>query len=462
MRKLETRLVLFHSLGAEIGPLPDVIESAITVSLSGLPVLTITYPVQGLNAKYLIDECEIGFQIKQRNGDWVEPTNARFVYQTHRTDHIERPGNYTTDFIGVGDHARYALVYDNYGKTVTKEGNVEFTFATPGEIVKFIFDNAVARGWSGLTYTFTNTHDSAGQPWDSFVKLSLAMNDNLLDTIETMQTQGLADVVWSGRTLYMYKVDTVYNRDLTSSNPPVKFFHGEGQIAAPDYQSTVDKMTHAIVMGDDGKRWVFGNGTTAASGRREVTLSQGGVEDEATAQKLAASYLERGKKASVNRTREFKLENDETALPFEDFRQGDWVYSQHGLEFETLRIVSFSLTTTHNGQRGHVVLGEPLPDFDKSVAKRLATLTDGKPQTPQKPTNGVDPRIPNRPTLAGAVTSSYYDANGNLQGVVELTVLHDGKASNGANAGKLTYWLESRPTGSTDTWSRVAKTEEQF
>lgn len=462
MRNLETRLVLYASLGAEIGPLPDVIESAITVSLSSLPTLTITYPTPGLNAGHLEDDCEIGYQVK-RDGNWWEPPGCRFVYQSHRVDWIETPSNYATELIGVGDHARYATVYDNYGKTVTKEGNVQFTFATPGEIVKFIWDNAVGRGWRGLSYSFTNTHDSAGQAWDSFVKLSLGMNDNLLDTIETMADQGLADVVWSGRTLHMYKVDTVYNRDQTASNPPVKFFHGEGQIAAPDYQNTSDKMTHAIVMGDDGKRWVFTNSGTAASGRREVVLSQGGVENEATAQKLSNSYLSRGLKAKVNRTREFKLEDDQVAKPFNDFRQGDWVYSQYGTKFETLRIVSFSLTTTTQGQRGHVVLGDPMDDLESAIAKRVATMTDGKPQTPQKPTTGTDPRVPAKPTLAGAVTSSYYDANGNLQGVVEVTVLHSGKATNGADAGKLTYWLESKPkTQAADTWSRVAKAEEQF
>jgi len=427
---MQTRFVAYDRLGARRGVVPDPLEVTVTATLNELSTVSLHYARSGVNATMLDNVPELAVE-RWDGTTWVELRDARLRHLTVDFDRLEEVPTRRYDFIGVGEALKGVLVYGVYGLPTNKDGNPQFKTSNAGRILSTIWDNAVSRGWTGFSYSFSPTVDSNGQPWAKTFTISYSVDQNLLNILQGMVAQGLVDFYWQGRTLHVYNSGTYLAREKSTGASPIKFDGGVGGVdAAPEMEDVSNLATHVVVLGENKLRWEFATGTIVPEGRREIVLSYSGVDDVGTAQMLADPHILRAQNYLKNTTRQFHITDDTKILPFETYYVGDWVQVLRGTTYERMRIYSINLQRNANGLQGYVQLGDRIDDLLEVMYARIQGLTGGVANEGGTPPAATG-RIPAAPT--GLVVSSdvYIDKDGVTQGILTMSWAHSGKDTNG-------------------------------
>lgn len=432
--QMRTRLVSYTPFGPAGSVLPDALESQIVTPLGELPTAQVHYHRDGVNAVQLDGMTELGFEYYSTLG-WVEPPNGRFLSMKGGFDHLEATPTRKYSFVGVGWMLRQAKVWEANGLQVDADGKVQFLSANAGQIMATLIANAQGRGWgAGVSIDFDSTADSSGQAWAKIITIAYDLDLDLETVLTNLYQQGVCDYRWEGRTLRIFNPETTMAADLTVGASPVRLVVNDGQTSAPEEWTNEDLLTHAMVLGEDGKRWEFANGANSALGRLEKVITQGGVSDEGTASLLAQTDLLAGSETQISFTREFVVTDESVVWPYRTYTLGDWVLAQRGTTFERLRTVSLSLTVNADGVKGHAVLGTRLQDLLTKLAKRTKGITGGASAggSGARPApEGPDLRTPDAPAGLVVQVDVYLDNAGFQQGLVNLDWAHTGTATDG-------------------------------
>lgn len=449
---MEFRFVAYDRLGAWRGVLPNPLEAIPVTALNDLATLTLSYDRLSPNHQYLDNDPEVAVE-RLYNGAWVEIPYARFRCLSVDFDHLNDVPVRSYTFIHIGEALSGVTVYSANGRPLTEDGAVQWRNASPGKVISNIWADALTRGWKGFSLNFTSTTDSAGQPWANTFTMAFDVDTSLSGVLHRLVALGLCDYRWVGRQLQLFNADTTLGVDQTITPTPVSIMSTgkpAGVDSAPEETDTSNLATHVIVLGEEGKRWVFPTGYIAPEGRRELVLSYSGVNDEGTARLLATPSIYKGANELKNTTRQFHLTPDTKVLPFETYNVGNWVWVQRGLIRERMRIRVISLQIDSNGVQGFVTLGDKIDETLEIMYEQIQRLTGGVSNqgtsTPGKPPG----RLPKDPTNLDATATPYVDNYGRTVGVVLLGFVHDHQDAAG-NPVQIDYYPTwYRPTGTTE------------
>jgi hypothetical protein len=460
---MRTRLVAYTVLGDRLGVIPDSLVTTVTCPFgSDLAALQIDYPAQGRRHGLLETKPEVAVEWWDEAADeWAEPDNARFhvIKRSWNSATDEESRKY--DAVGVGWLTRKARVWT--GKNMNASGQRQWNALSPGAIVGTVFDDAQGRGWGpGLSRTFTDSHDSAGEPWANELTIAFAPSDALDTVISSLVTQGVADVSWTGRALNLYNADATLGRDLTLGDAPVWVRHS-GVTSAPE-EGTIENLTTAVrIAVDNGGTFDRENPEALTTyGRLETFQTQSGVTDEATIALLSQQSLKEGEAEQVQLSREFNTDST-TFWPWRDYRPGDWVFVDredgNARSRDRVRVQQVSLTRNEEGVSGHVTLGTRLDDYLTRLGRRTAAIVAGSTGEGGSgtPPIGADQRPPAR--VIGLVGSSdaYIDTAGIARARVVLVWSDVTVDNQGVLLGIRGYEVWGRRAG-VDDWSLITTT----
>lgn len=423
-RGMGMRYVAYEEAGARLGVLPDTLAGTFTCPRQETPSLSLSYPngEQGVRGILLDQAIEVAVELTYDGETWVEPPNARFMNLSSSWNLVEEGTEHrTADFIHIGQRLDGALVWSVPAAAADKDGKYKFNSRNAGAILRTIWDAAVKRGWGkGLSLDFSTELDSAGQAWATRTTVSFDPTISLKSILEALMNMGMIDYQWRGRTLQVYNADAALKRE----NRDVVWRLNSGTTSAPEKLDWSKLCTHVLVKGEGGRLWTFRNPEAPADlPRTEKVVEAGGVELEATARAVADLTLKTGASAAQEVKREWEA-NDVQWLPFEDYRNGDWVQVDRRYGLERMRITQISISVTENGRcQGHTTFGTVLDDVLARMAKKQkgilgAVNSDGKNPRPETPKSKYAPLPPQGLTIASqAVIAS----NGWPMAVASLT-----------------------------------------
>ncbi|WP_433444545.1 hypothetical protein [Nonomuraea sp. CA-141351] len=461
---LDLRLAAHSPNGARIGTLPQPLNVEAAWPLNDVGSLRLAYSSSAVGAELLAQPCEVAVEWSTDGVTWTEPPDGRFLLIRRRADQVDETGLATCELPGYVWMLRKVILYPGAAPLV--DGKRPFLSAMPGAILQTFLLEGQARGaLPALTWDFTPTHDSAGQPWAKILTIYYRPGLDALTTLINLAEQGVCDFRMSGRTLQVFNADTALARDLAAGDAPVDLRFGRDVIAAPDVGTFEDLASAALVVGDDGFRasYTYG-GAVAPWGRWETYIGQGGVSDPGTAQLLAEAVLLRSGHERVQRTRQI---SPYTArwLPWRDYRPGDRILapSEGGL-MESLRVRQLTVTRDKDGVLGgNLVLNDRLLERDLRLARRTAGIVGGSTAeggsgarpAPESPA----PRTPAAPSGLIVNPVAYVDEHGLPRGQVTATwgAVTTDVAGVALNVGGYELFMRINEAGA--PWFLVASTE---
>jgi len=440
--------------------LPVPLEFTPVHSLNELPTLSIHYPRWAIGSTFLDNDPEVAFEYCNDGKTWIEPRNSRFRLQGVELDWLDTTETTRYDFIGIGEVLRGITVFDAYGLPLNDEGKVQFPLTNAGQVLNIIWINARdQRGWTGFTNNYSSTNDSNGTPYGHQFSTSYEKKTSMAMILDTLVGQGLVDYFWQGRQMNLVKANSTLSFT-DHTNDGVRFAGSGGQTgvdSGPEKVTHGTLATHVIVNGENNLRWIFPTGVTLPEGRREVVLEYSGVDDQATAQLLAAPHILRAQNALKNTTRQFHLTDKTYTLPYKDYKVGDWVMVMRNKVMERMRIQSISITVNQHGAQGYVTLGDKTDELLALLYKRIQALSGGvknegggKPPTPST-------RKPAAATGLVVGNSPYVDFDGVVKSLITASWQHTGKDVNGDALDIKEYWFFYRIPGQTN-WTFLTKT----
>lgn len=451
---LRYRLIAYAPNGSRLGQLPMPLSWNAGIPLNDLPSLALEYPKHVPGATYLANPCEVALELApQDDPNYVEPPNCRFLAIREQDD--------PTDRLGI---VRYSMPH--YGWQLRKirnmntsqfdeEGKRSFAAATPGRILSTFIEEAKARGnVPGLTYDFTNTHDSAGQPWNITLTLSFDAGQDLWSIVDALCSQGVFDWRFDRRTFQVYNVDTTLHADRTSS---VTLHAQRDLLDAPNDSSYEALAGRIFIMGDGTRVSVTNNTSLQPWGTWEEAMNQSGVSDSGTLIALAQARLSQTTGRRVQMTREIAFPTT-LYLPLINYFPGDFITApaKDGTN-DDLRVRQITLTSDKSqGVTGNLVLNDRFIERDLRRQRTLDSLTTSTGQ----PGGGggapsEDTRLPAAP--AGLVLNSetYIDNRGEAVGQISAGWLPVTTATDGTPMDIRRYEVWVRHAVATAPWQLV-------
>ncbi|PRX66098.1 hypothetical protein B0I32_106234 [Nonomuraea fuscirosea] len=458
----ELRLVAFAPNGPRLGLLPHPLSFEVGHPLNDVPAMTLQYSRHTLGAQLLAQPCEIALEWTDDGQMWTESPDARFLRIKRGTDVTDEAGVETFELPGYGWQLRKIVLFP--GPAPLVDGKRAFTSATPGTILQTFLAEAQARGaLPALDWTFTTTHDSAGQPWAKILTIYYQLGLDALTTLINLAEQSVIDFRMEGRTLHVYNADSALARDRTAA-PRVDLLLGRDVFDAPDTGTLEDAANAVLIVGDEGFRKSYGSSAVLPWGRWENYIGQGGVSDEGTAFLLAEGSLLRAAQERVQHTREI-TPHGARWLPWRDYQPGDKIIAPaSGGTLAPLRVRQITLTKDDKGTvGGNVVLNDRFLEQSIRLARRTAGIVGGSTASGGSGAQPAPPTPRGRTAAApeGLIVDpiAYVDATGHAQGQITATwgpVLLD---VNGEAVDIDSYELFMRENVVGAPWFLVATTE---
>ena len=235
----------------------------------------------------------------------------------------------------------------------TASADAIFDGATFGSVLATLIDEAQARGaMPALTYDFTASVDSHGEPWPDVHDLSFHVGTNLLEVWRHLVTLGLEGGMTPELRLQAY-VDA--SRHFESSVILRKGHHFSGDVVDTAHASGL--RTRYLIEGAGGRVVEVtdpGAETDAHIGRREGYLSLATSDNATTLQRAGEVAL--ASAAAADQARSVVVEHGPAAEghfePWVDYREGDWIgidANGSGGEAVAQRVVSITLEETDGG-----------------------------------------------------------------------------------------------------------------
>ena len=350
--------------------------------------LELTYSTHQARAVAMPTFLEVQAQVQFDGGAWddVGPALIRLGGSHEDTDKADMR---KVQFVGRDWLLGRARV--GAGDLPLIDGKRPFYQATAGQIIRSLILEAQDRGAAdGIELgPFTNTTDSAGNAWSEQVTIYYSPGLPIGDVLANLVEQGVCDYRMEGRTLHVYEPETTLGRDLTTGNNPVRVHRAVTE--APVKYSLEDLANSALLIGEDGFQVEVDNPSAPDDyGRLEITIEQGGVNQEGTARTLIDAELQRGSREVREITRTQHAAGARF-LPYRDYRPGDYVQAFDDGQWERYRVREIQLVRDASGWTVHTVLNDRLKErFSSWLRRRTASRT--APEGPVVTARSLHPR----------------------------------------------------------------------
>jgi hypothetical protein len=233
----------------------------------------------------------------------------------------------------------------------------EFTAATPGAIVKTIFDAGKLAGFfQGITLSGSATVDAAGASWPQTLSVTYYTDKTLLAVLKQLSDARIIEWRMAGRVLEIYK--------------PA----GGLVLTSPVVRSRKSIATHVQVTDDVGAPTIR---TQSLTGRRNRMALVAQPDDATTAPATVGDlYL------AAHATADVQLSHDLTDsgdwLPWVTYRPGDRIPTvAAGGGVTSWRVQQIAVQGSSSGQRVSVELGSLLKSAEERFEDRLSALSPG-------------------------------------------------------------------------------------
>lgn len=438
-----------YTVGGDAGPVVPTLDIGATVPNDTLGVLRCSVSQRVFGTLPTIMEAALEYWDPDEGdgGEWIEPSNARFLIRDSGVDERERSNTISLAGVTLWDYLMRKAIVET-GDSELVDGHRPFNSATGGAIVKTLVDEAQGRGWGPmLDYSFTATHDSAGDPWESIISIAYQPGrTTLLMVLENLVEQGLVERETEGRTLHLYNPGHGVDRGPATEHP-VRV--GASAQQMPTRRNIDDLLTDLAFFGESGFRLdVPNDGAYAGLGRLEGAILQGGVNDEGTATLLGQPTLLAGR-AAREQIAATEYVDRADALPWKHYQPGDWVAGRRGTgAWEKLRVRAVVVAKDVSNR---ITSSPTLNDRFEDVLARLAKRTNGilggavAGGTGAVPNPGNDTRKPKAPTDVIVTSSGYWTADGVSQAQIAADWADVTEAENDVAIEVVGYQMWGRP-----------------
>ena len=410
--------------GGQWYELPDYQKVSIGFDFSETGIVTIEYVKGGINYDKLIDESIV---LVQWSGN--EPYNGRFIVNSG--DGSDDLDDLTEKFIGPSllDIYRTVIVEENAAAPGLP---IVFTAATAGGILINLLEAAQARGAAtGITWNFTATHDSAGNPWAKVINIEYKLGLKYKDLINNLVDQGMAEVRFSGFEFQAFNNDGM-GADHSENPGLIELKHGVDYQELPRKWSSAERAKYSMIVGDENTIVRRQDNTIPDGpfGRKEMALSQGGTRDVGTLTFINDAALSRVALTREQLTRRIELLPGRP-IPGVNYQVSDYIR-------ERITKVGTTKTTTSEkyrirslvieiGEEGRVTtaaitLNDKFLENEIRLARRVAgiiggaTADGGGNGTPSDTTE--DTTTPNPPTSVLLNSEAYMDSTGRTRSIL--------------------------------------------
>lgn len=448
---LRYRLVAYNPNGSRRGELPTPLSWNAGIPLNDLSSLALEYPEGAPGAQWLEEPTEVALELAPLGSfDYVEPPNCRFLALREQDDPTDRTGIVRYSMPSYGWQLR--KVRNMNTSALDNEGRRSFAAATPGFILRAFIEEAKNRGnIPGLTYDFTNTHDSAGNPWAMTLTLSFDGGQDLWSIVDALCNQGVFDWRFNQRTFQVYNADTTLHGDRTRQ---VTLHKQRDLLAAPNDSSLEALAARIFVMGDGTRVTVSSGSSLQPWGMWEDAMNQSGVSDSGTLSALAQARLSQTTGRRVQMTREVAFPTT-LYLPLIHYFPGDFITAPgQSAEHDDLRVRQITLTADKSqGVTGNLVLNDRFIERDLRRQRTLDSLTTSTGQPGGGGGSpGEDTRSPAAPTGLVLNSDTYIDNRGEAVGQISVGWLPVTTATDGSPMDVRNYEVWARHAVATGVW----------
>ena len=377
-----------------IGDLPECVNLTQQITHNGVGVLSGSYPRSGINADLLA--LPVAYLAVVEDG--VVQPDWHILEDDGDNDNTDpnRPIQFAArSMLAMNE---WALVWpqEHSGSSlsVNKMNPVhKFVKATPGAIVKALINKAKARGaLDDLTFNFTETEDSAGNPWPVTHSMNYAAGTDHLQVLMHMVEHGWIDVKTTGFQLNMYvpgkasvdRKDIIYRggKDFTQTS-----------------QSRSRRSVRNVILGvGEGTNLhaVQDASSVASFGRREGLAADGRMTTTGSLPTMTAKTLSDAKAvkdvlALTVPVGDRGVPGEKIWQPNKDFFVGDYVYVTNrranlvDLQKLQVKTISFTWATADQGATCVIEFNDSNTKWSVSASRRISKVA----------TAAIKPYLPN-------------------------------------------------------------------
>lgn len=309
--------------------------------------------------------------------------------------------------------------------TEQTNGDLIYTDVTPGELANHLIDSSQDRGGLlDLERGFTDTHDSAGRPWDKTISTKFSPGAPYDQVLGRLVEFAMAEwaVVWTG-TAFRLELWAPEGRgvDRTQGLRPTILRRARNLVDAPRKWSVRDSGTTVLAAGSEGVyRDATDNDALTRRGRRiERSTSANNLSDPDVVLAYAQNQLHLIVEGTLEVTHGIAFLPGEPR-PVIAFDIGDWVYSQTTAGLERLRVVQWTLTVGAD-RSGTVTLNDTLTDALTRVAAQLKAIAAGDTVVGTSESSGSqDLSTPMPPEITGASSIAFIDGTRGMRAAVTV------------------------------------------
>jgi len=318
-----------------------------------------------------------------------------------------------------------AIVYPENWPHSSDPPSFSFTADTPGFILRTLVQAAQLRGTIVEIdiSSFTDTHDSAGQPWATAISISWDAQTTYLQVVQDLQSYAQCDAVMDVYSLKLYNYQTL-GVDRTTQSPPVIIRKGRDLTQSSVQESTRDLKTVVLASGS-ANLYAETQYTPAVAlrGRRETGTSASGITDLLQLVQLGDQAAEAASIDVIARTNELIFSDPSSPVPSVDFELGDWVWTSIDGTNYRQRVLQYSITEDNEGVlTGTTALDNIFGEFLTRLQAQVDAIENGSTILGGSETTKVNEILnpPAVPATVSAGTAPYLDNQGHT--MAEITV----------------------------------------
>lgn len=408
--------VVDPATGLPTWPLGDVETWSVAPVISDAGTVQFTYPKNGINASQVIMDRDVAIFY---NGVEIGSLRSTMEQQSWNDVDVAEEGTIAqiTCRTSMARMER-AIVYPQLWPTNSNPPSYTFTTDTPGFILRTLVQTAQLRGTIPEIdiSSFSDTHDSAGQPWATSISINWSAQTTYLQVVQDLQTYGQCDAVMDVYSLKLYNYQTV-GVDRTTQNPPVIIRKGRDLIQSSVQESTRSLSTVVLASGSNNlyTESEYGPGVISR-GRREVGTSASGVTNVLQLKSIGDAWAESVAIDAIARTNALAFGDPDSPVPSIDFDLGDWVWTSIDGTRYRQRVLQYSVSMANDGSlSGTTALDNIFGEFLTRLQAQVDAIENGSTITGGSEPDKVDliNVAPAIPTGVSAGTVAYLDNQGN-------------------------------------------------
>lgn len=447
-------------LAGEPRPLPELRAWQVNPTEGDAGRVEFSYPETGRNYDLLEacvdDDVDLEVEVTLIRADGAKWTDRAIIDEADLDD-VEQTG------VGKFGGRLLSCLFDEVVIPYNPGGEQGATTVTgtAGRIARAFLEAAQARGClQDVTWSFTDSHDSFGQPWARQGTLKFSPNQRYRAMLGTLRGYQLAE--WrltAGRVLVLGNVDGGLGVDRTVGANPLTLEHGRDLVDAPRKWRIRDAVTALFANGKDGLYSSSSDATAQARrGRRiEGTYSFGNTADQGTLDGLTQRRLgtQTGGRTEVSHKVPL-VEGSPT--PLIDFTESDYLFSATRRGAERRRVRQIQVSGDENGAvEAAVTMGVLIDEAAVRQQDELDALASGESiaGTSTPPPELDDGSIPAAP--AGITANSLWFKNNEGAGECSVTAVWEPVPDSRVEGYVVEWRYTANPLGT--VWRRMPLTD---